>query len=239
MTQSGPTAWSNLSKTATLDHQLAEEVSVADSDLFQKGLKKRKQVLGEKYVDANLAGSDEFMMTFQRAVTELAWGYAWSRPGLDQKTRSLLTLGILGGLGRFQELGIYVNAALASGVTVDEIKEALVQITVYCGTPAGRQAFLAGHDALKQRSDELRARPCPLVARTGGRRSGRASPLCPGISYINLFSYCEGVIDLDPEVSDRALDLGIPSKSWAGSPCIAACLRHPNERSQIGHVEPH
>jgi len=54
-----------------------------------------------------------------------------------------------------------------------------------------------------------------------------------------LFSYCEGVIDLDPEVSDRALDLGIPSKSWAGSPCIAACLRHPNERSQIGHVEPH
>jgi 4-carboxymuconolactone decarboxylase len=127
----------------------AEEVSVADSDLFQKGLKKRKQVLGEKYVDANLAGSDEFMMTFQRAVTELAWGYAWSRPGLDQKTRSLLTLGILGGLGRFQELGIYVNAALASGATVDEIKEALVQITVYCGTPAGRQAFLAAHDALK------------------------------------------------------------------------------------------
>ena len=122
---------------------------MADSDLFQKGLKMRKQVLGEKYVDANLAGSDEFMMTFQRAVTELAWGYAWSRPGLDQKTRSLLTLGILGGLGRFQELGIYVNAALASGATVDEIKEALVQITVYCGTPAGRQAFLAAHDALK------------------------------------------------------------------------------------------
>ena len=70
---------------------------MADSDLFQKGLKKRKQVLGEKYVDANLAGSDDFMMTFQRAVTELAWGYAWSRSGLDQKTRSLLTLGILGG----------------------------------------------------------------------------------------------------------------------------------------------
>ena len=89
---------------------------MADSDLFEKGLKKRRQVLGEKYVDANLAGSDEFMMTFQRAVTELAWGYAWSRPGLDQKTRSILTLGILAGLGRFQELGIYTNAALASGV---------------------------------------------------------------------------------------------------------------------------
>ena len=79
-----------------------EEVPVVDSDLFQKGLKKRKQVLGEKYVDANLAGSDEFMMTFQRIVTELAWGYAWSRPGLDQKTRSLLTLGILGASAAFK-----------------------------------------------------------------------------------------------------------------------------------------
>jgi 4-carboxymuconolactone decarboxylase len=110
-------------------------------------------VLGANYVDANLAGSDEFMMTFQRAVTELAWGYAWSRPGLDRKTRSILTLGILAGLGRFQELGIYTNAAIASGVTIDEIKEALVQITVYCGTPAGRQAFLAAHEALKSAKD--------------------------------------------------------------------------------------
>ena len=120
-----------------------------DNDLFERGLEKRKQVLGDKYVDTNLAGSDNFMMTFQRAVTELAWGYAWSRPGLDQKSRSILTLGVLAGLGRFQELGIYTNAAIASGVTVDEIKEALVHITVYCGTPAGRQAFLAAHEALK------------------------------------------------------------------------------------------
>ena len=74
-------------------------------------------MLGDKYVDANLAASDDFMMTFQRAVTELAWGYAWSRSGLDQKTRSILTLGILAGLGRFQELSIYTNAAVASGVS--------------------------------------------------------------------------------------------------------------------------
>src|SRR5258705_9262223 len=126
---------------------------MADNDLFEKGLKKRRQVLGAKYVDATLAGSDDFMMTFHRAVTELAWGYAWSRPGLDQKTRSILTLGILAGLGRFQELGIYTNAAIASGVTVEEIKETLVQVTVYCGTPAGRQAFLAAHEALKTAKD--------------------------------------------------------------------------------------
>jgi 4-carboxymuconolactone decarboxylase len=127
--------------------------TMPSDELFQKGLKMRRQVLGEKYVDDNLASSDDFMMTFQRAVTELAWGYAWSRPGLDQKTRSILTLGILAGLGRFQELGIYTNAALASGVTVDEIKAVLVHITAYCGTPAGRQAFLAAHETLKARKD--------------------------------------------------------------------------------------
>ena len=99
---------------------------MADNELFEKGLETRRKVLGAEYVDANLAGSDEFMMTFQRAVTELAWGYVWSRPGLDQKTRSILTLGILAGLGRFQELGIYTNAAVASGVTIDEITEALI-----------------------------------------------------------------------------------------------------------------
>jgi len=121
---------------------------MSDDGLFERGIEKRKEVLGAKYVEANLAGSDDFMMTFQRAVTELAWGYAWSSPGLDQRLRSILTLGVLAGLGRFQELGIYANAAIASGVTVSEIKEALVQITVYCGTPAGRQAFLAVHEAL-------------------------------------------------------------------------------------------
>ena len=118
-------------------------------ELFEKGLKTRKEVLGDKYVEANLAKSDDFMMTFQRAVTELAWGYAWSRPGLDRKTRSILTLGILAGLGRFQELGIYTNAALTNGVTVDELKEILVHITAYCGTPAGRQSFLAADETVK------------------------------------------------------------------------------------------
>jgi 4-carboxymuconolactone decarboxylase len=118
------------------------------NELFEKGLAKRKQVLGTDYVERNFANSDDFMMTFQNALTELAWGYAWSRPGLEQKTRHILTLGILAGLGRFQELGIYAKAAVTNGVTIEEIKEILLQVTVYCGTPAGRQAFLAVHDAL-------------------------------------------------------------------------------------------
>jgi 4-carboxymuconolactone decarboxylase len=125
------------------------EGQVIESELFEKGLQVRREVLGAEYVDANLAETDDFMMAFQRIVTEWAWGYAWSRPGLDRKTRSMLNLGILAALGRPQELGIYVKGALASGVTVDEIREILVHATVYCGTPAGHQAFLAAHEALK------------------------------------------------------------------------------------------
>jgi len=121
---------------------------MAGSELFERGLQERRDVLGAEYVDANLAGTDEFMMAFQRVVTEWAWGYAWSRPGLDRKTRSMLNLAILTALGRPDELGIYVKGALATGVSVDEIKEILIHATVYCGTPAGRQAFRAAHEAL-------------------------------------------------------------------------------------------
>ena len=116
--------------------------------LFERGLEKRRDVLGSEYVDASLSESDEFMMAFQRAVTELAWGWAWSRPGLDAKTRSMINLAMLTALGRFDELGIYVKGALRTGVTVEEIQEVLLHATAYCGTPAGRQAFLAAHQTL-------------------------------------------------------------------------------------------
>jgi 4-carboxymuconolactone decarboxylase len=121
---------------------------MAESQLFETGLQVRRDVLGAEYVDGNLADTDEFLMAFQRVVTELAWGYAWSQPGLDRKTRSMLNLAILTALGRPDELGIYVKGAIATGVSVEEIKEILIHATVYCGTPAGRQAFLAAHDAL-------------------------------------------------------------------------------------------
>ena len=122
---------------------------MTNNELFEKGLEVRREVLGAEYVDANLAGADDFLMDFQRLLTEWAWGYAWSRPGLDRKARSMLNLAILTALGRPQELGIYVKGALASGVSVAEIQEVLIHATVYCGTPAGRQAFLAAHTALK------------------------------------------------------------------------------------------
>ena len=121
---------------------------MSESQLFERGLEKRRNVLGSEYVDASLSESDEFMMAFQRAVAELAWGWAWSRPGLDAKTRSMINLAMLTALGRFDELGIYVGGALRTGVTVEEIQEVLLHAIPYCGTPAGRQAFLAAHRTL-------------------------------------------------------------------------------------------
>jgi 4-carboxymuconolactone decarboxylase len=123
---------------------------MSDEDLYSVGLDVRRDVLGADYVDAGLATSDDFMMGFQEAVTTLAWGYSWSRPGLDRRTRLILTLGILAGLGRHEELGIYAQGAVRNGITVDEIKEVLLHVTSYCGTPAGRQSFLAVHEALGQ-----------------------------------------------------------------------------------------
>lgn len=122
---------------------------MSEGSLYETGLNARRDVLGTDYVDSNLAESDEFMTTFQNTVTELAWGYAWSRPGLDRRSRFILTLGILAGLGRHQEFGIYTQGAIRNGLTVEEIKEILVHVTVYCGTPAGHQSFLAVHAALK------------------------------------------------------------------------------------------
>ena len=164
---------------------------MTESELFDRGLQARREVLGAEYVDANLADTDEFMMAFQRVVTEWAWGYAWSRPGLDRKTRSMLNLAILTALGRPDELGIYVKGALATGVSVDEIKEILIHATVYCGTPAGRQAFRAAHEALLAeaacviRAERLEPRSCLDVTtcRTAQIRQQASSAVRRRICY--------------------------------------------------------
>ena len=116
--------------------------------LFERGLPIRRAVLGEDYVDNSIANANEFMMAFQHATTELAWGYAWARPGLDRKTRSLLNLAMLTALRAHNELKLHVKGALANGVSVDEIKEALLHATVYCGIPAGLEAFKAANEVL-------------------------------------------------------------------------------------------
>ena len=120
----------------------------AESERFQSGLEVRRAVLGAEYVDGSLAKADDFMMAFQRMTTEWCWGYAWTRPGLTPKTRSMLNLAMLTALGKPAELKLHVRGALENGVTVEEIKEILLHSTVYCGIPAGLDAFKAAHEVL-------------------------------------------------------------------------------------------
>jgi 4-carboxymuconolactone decarboxylase len=121
---------------------------MADGQTDLDGERVRRQVLGDAYVDSNLGSSDAFMSTFQGLVTEQVWGRAWTGAALDLRSKCILTIGILAALGRFQEVGIYTKGALRCGATVDEIKDVLIHVTAYCGAPAGRQAFLAVHEAL-------------------------------------------------------------------------------------------
>jgi 4-carboxymuconolactone decarboxylase len=118
------------------------------SDQFNKGLEVRRAVLGADYVDGSLAKADDFMMAFQEITTEWCWGYAWTRPGLERKTRSMLNLAMLTALGKPAELKLHVKGALANGVSVEEIKEILLHAAVYCGIPAGLDAFKAAHEVL-------------------------------------------------------------------------------------------
>jgi len=116
--------------------------------LFDAGLETRREVLGADYVDGSIAKANDFTMAFQRITTEWCWGYAWNRPGLDRKTRSLLNLAMLTALNRSAEVRLHVRGALNNGVTVDEIKETLLHATVYCGIPAGLDAFKAANEVL-------------------------------------------------------------------------------------------
>jgi 4-carboxymuconolactone decarboxylase len=119
-------------------------------DLFERGLALRREVLGPEYVDKSLQSANDFMMAFQRITTEWCWGYAWTRPGLDKKTRSLVNLAMLTALNRSPEIKLHVRGALNNGVTVEEIKEVLIHATIYCGIPAGLDAFKAANEVLTE-----------------------------------------------------------------------------------------
>ena len=110
-------------------------------ELFETGLAIRREVLGLDYVDANLATADDFNRDFQRLVTEYCWGAAWGRGVLTRRDRSLLNLVMLGTLGRADEFKLHIRGAIRNGCTREEIRDALIQLAVYAGVPAGVEAF--------------------------------------------------------------------------------------------------
>jgi 4-carboxymuconolactone decarboxylase len=113
-----------------------------NDELFDKGLEIRKSVLGKEFVEKSIAAADDFNMPMQRLTTEYCWGAVWGREeGLPKKTRSMLNLAMLCALNRPHELKMHIGGALRNGVTKDEIREVLLQVAIYCGIPAGVDAF--------------------------------------------------------------------------------------------------
>ncbi len=117
-------------------------------DRYQAGMKVRRAVLGDAHVDRAEANKTSFDADFQRFITEIAWGSVWTRAGLERKTRSLLTIAILAALGRADELALHLRSTRNTGVTPDEIKEALLQVAVYAGVPAANSAFAIARQVL-------------------------------------------------------------------------------------------
>ena len=120
------------------------------TERFEAGLAVRREVLGAEYVERALAGADSFNRDFQELATEFCWGGTWARGVLDRKTRSILNLGMLSALNRPEEFKLHFRGALTNGCTLDELKEVLLQIAVYCGIPAGVEAFRLARDVLRE-----------------------------------------------------------------------------------------
>jgi 4-carboxymuconolactone decarboxylase len=118
-------------------------------EMYDKGLEIRRAVLGAEYVDKSVANADDFNRDFQELVTSYCWGWCWGREGLSKRDRSLLNLGMLSALGKLEELKLHVRGALTNGVTVDEIKEVLLQVAIYAGVPASLSAFKAAREVLE------------------------------------------------------------------------------------------
>ncbi|HWZ82291.1 MAG TPA: 4-carboxymuconolactone decarboxylase [Terriglobales bacterium] len=112
-----------------------------DAQRREQGMKVRRAVLGDEYVDRAAASTTDFNREFQDFITRTAWGEIWTRPGLPRHTRSLLTLAMMVALNRSEELRLHLKAAFNNGVTREQIKEVLLQTAVYCGVPAANSAF--------------------------------------------------------------------------------------------------
>jgi 4-carboxymuconolactone decarboxylase len=110
-------------------------------EAYERGMQVRREVLGDEHVERATANATELTRDFQEFITRYAWGEIWSRPGLDRRTRSCVTLTALVAIGRFDELALHIRAARRNGLSPEEIAEVLLQTAVYCGVPAANSAF--------------------------------------------------------------------------------------------------
>jgi 4-carboxymuconolactone decarboxylase len=126
----------------------------SDDPTYDRGMRVRREVLGDEHVDAAIGRTTEFTADFQDFITRYAWGEIWARPGLDRRTRSCITLTALVAMGRLDELEMHVRAAVRNGLTPEEIGEVFLQSAVYCGVPAANSAFAVASRVLSERTEE-------------------------------------------------------------------------------------
>ncbi|TNY36016.1 3-oxoadipate enol-lactonase [Thermomonospora catenispora] len=138
---------------ALVDHLSA---GTDDGSRHAAGMAVRRAVLGDAHVDRAVARTSEFTAPFQDLITRYAWGEIWTRPGLDRKTRSCITLTALVARGHLEELAMHVRAALRNGLTPEEIGEVLLQSAIYCGVPAANSAFAVADRVLREERGERR-----------------------------------------------------------------------------------
>jgi 4-carboxymuconolactone decarboxylase len=120
------------------------------SEEHDRGMEVRREVLGDEHVDGAIEGTTEFTEDFQDLITRYAWGEIWTRPGLDRRMRSAITLTALIARGHFKELPMHLRAARRNGLSDDEIKEVLLQSAIYCGVPAANHAFAIAREVLAE-----------------------------------------------------------------------------------------
>ena len=117
---------------------------------FEIGLEKRKETLGAKYVEENLASADDFTRPFQEAMTEWCWGFGWGDETIDKKTRSMMNLAMLGALGKMHEWEVHCKGAINNGVSVEEIRAIIHVIGIYCGVPQSVECFRSARKVLNE-----------------------------------------------------------------------------------------
>jgi 4-carboxymuconolactone decarboxylase len=123
---------------------------MSDADRHEQGMQLRRAVLGDEHVDRAVESTNAFTEDFQDLITRYAWGEIWTRPGVDRRMRSAMTITALIARGHLEELALHVRAALRNGLTPDEIAEVLLHSAIYCGVPAANAAFKVAQEVLKE-----------------------------------------------------------------------------------------
>jgi 4-carboxymuconolactone decarboxylase len=125
----------------------------SDEDRYEAGMRVRREILGDPHVDRAVARTDAFTEPFQDFITRTAWGDIWDRPGLDRRSRSLITLAVVTALRAEGEIATHVRAAIGNGLTREEIAEVLLHVSIYAGLPAGNAAFAIAQETLRELED--------------------------------------------------------------------------------------